>query len=103
MRRRALVTVSFACGFAVAISAGACSGRQSRRADETSDRPGLTAAKNGGTSANADQGPVTITGCLQKGDGGTFIVTAINSPRVSVGTSGSGASATAVEREQVRA
>jgi len=46
---------------------------------------------------------VTVTGCLQKGDGGTFIVTAINSPRVSVGTSGSGASATAVEREQVRA
>jgi hypothetical protein len=44
-----------------------------------------------------------LTGCLQKGDGRTFILTEINSPRTSVGTSGSSSSNAAVEREQMRA
>jgi len=46
---------------------------------------------------------VTLTGCLQKGDGRTFILTEINSPRTSVGTTGSSSSTGAVEREQMRA
>jgi hypothetical protein len=90
------------CGVAVALSTGACD-RQSRATNRTADEAGSSAAKDTGGAAKSDQSPVTLTGCLQKGDGRTFILTEINSPQTSVGTSGSTASGAAVEREQMRA
>src|SRR4051812_27846249 len=44
--------------------------------------------------------PISLTGCLQRGDRNTFIVTRLNEPTErGVGTTGNGA---AVEREQLR-
>ena len=47
--------------------------------------------------------PINLTGCLQKGDGmNTFVLTQVNEPTRSVGTSGSASDPNAVKQEQTR-
>jgi hypothetical protein len=65
----------------------------------------------GGDSGRKASSPITVAGCLQKGNGSDFILTRINEPSQSVGTTGSSATqqgdsrsagAGTVEREQLR-
>ena len=104
MKRTMLSNAWVCCGLAIALSGAACSDRSAR--DTAGTAPGQStsaAAARDNAAAKNDQTPVTVTGCLQKGDGRAFILTEINRPRASVGTSGSDASGAAVEREQLRA
>jgi hypothetical protein len=95
-------------------AAAACSDNSGNARNE----PDANSLSNGQAS-NADSRdrngtPITVAGCLQKGDGSNFILTRINEPTQSVGTSGaSGSSANrteggtasgtgSVEREQLR-
>lgn len=63
-------------------------------------------ACNGETTRNARDhvgAPINLTGCLQKGDGmNTFVLTPVNEPTRSVGTSGSTSDPGAVKQEQMR-
>jgi hypothetical protein len=77
---------------------------------------GRTEMGEAGATANRDAArteaaasPITVSGCLQKGDGSDFILTRINEPTQSVGTAGANdaaragsAAAGTVEREQLR-
>jgi hypothetical protein len=61
--------------------------------------------RNGMREARGHEGaPINLTGCLQKGDGmNNFVLTQVNSPSRSVGTSGaSDAKPGAVAQEQMR-
>ena len=84
MRMRSLTNGMAVWAAALAITAGACN---------TSDRDAATADMNDapgtvGTSGEADgSSPVTVTGCLQQGDGG-FILTQANEQPGPVATSG---------------
>ena len=83
MSRRTMI----ACGIALVVSSTAC--------DQDKNR---TAESRGHKGA-----PINLTGCLQK-DGGistTYILTQVNEPTQSVGTSGSSASAN-VDQERMR-
>jgi len=83
MSRRTMI----ACGIALVASSTAC--------DQDKNR---TAESRGHKGA-----PINLTGCLQK-DGGistTYILTQVNEPTQSVGTSGSSASAN-VDQERMR-
>ena len=122
-----------ACALGLAVSAWACGGNNDRAANDTptgqpaaagADRtgtPGATAgsaeangtaraAGTSGTAADAEKDtpqPITLTGCLQKGDGALrsdYILTDVNTSRASVGTSGaaSGATSDVVGQEQMR-
>jgi hypothetical protein len=99
VNRRALLTVCW-CGVGVALWTSAC--RNGQPAGQTSE-PRATATRDAATAGRPAQTPVTLTGCLQKGDGRAFILTEINSSQLSVGTSGSSPSTGTVEGEQVRA
>jgi hypothetical protein len=47
--------------------------------------------------------PINVTGCLQKGDGmHTFVLTQVNEPTQSVGTTGTTANPGTIAREQMR-
>jgi hypothetical protein len=62
--------------------------------------------RNGAREARGHEGaPINLTGCLQKGDGmNTFVLTQVNTPSSSVGTSGaSDAQPGAIAQEQLRA
>jgi len=116
MTRAVMVTWTVA----VALSAFACGSNDSNTnnkfpaGDATKagePTPGATAGTSGAaasTTAN-DKSPMTITGCLQKGDGrNDYILTEVSTPRTKVGTSGStppetGSSADVVGKEQMRA
>jgi len=50
--------------------------------------------QSSGSQADA-RGTTVVTGCLQKGAGNDYVLTTINEPSASVGTSGSGSSYTA--------
>lgn len=110
-------TTCIGVGMAVALSAFGCGGNNNR---DTADASRTGAAAPGTTaSANQKNRPVTLTGCLQKGDGRSdYILTQINTPRTTVGTSGaegrkaaaengaaasSGSSAGVVAQEQLNA
>jgi hypothetical protein len=103
---------------ALAISALACgstnqfAGGDANKAGERA-ATGADAAGAAGTAGTADTAakdhlpsPVTLTGCLQKGDGrNDYILTERQTTRTAVGTSGSapsGSSADEVAREQMR-
>jgi len=124
MNRTAISNVVLGCGLATLLAAFGCGGDRNaingtaagngtgQPAAAGADRTGTPGAATGtaGTSApaadeNNNRTPVTLTGCLQKGDGRSdYILTEINAPRAGVGTSGS-ASASASDRvgqEQMR-
>jgi hypothetical protein len=105
---------TFAVSCAIAMAA-ACNNNGSANADRdgaatrAEQQPADTARDNTADNvrAGADdrdatvrQTPIAITGCLQKGDGHTYILTRANEPsQKSVGTSGQEG---AVQREQMR-
>jgi len=103
MKRTMLSNAWVCCGLAIALSGAACSDRGSHETAGSAPGQQTSAAARDKVAANNDQAPVTLTGCLQKGDGRSFILTEINRPRASVGTSGSDSTGAAVEREQLRA
>jgi hypothetical protein len=124
MNRRAMWNLFLGCSVAVAMSAAACGGdhNTNRSADANgtgqpaaagADRTGTPGSATGAAAANgtaADENnarpPVTLTGCLQKGDGRSdYILTEVNEPRTSVGTSGSATASgnDRVAQEQMRA
>jgi hypothetical protein len=81
-------------------AARVCQGAAEERADQA-------------TNANRQERtetPITVAGCLQKGDGSAFLLTRVNEPTRSVGTTGpagadsptAGANSAVVEREQMR-
>jgi hypothetical protein len=100
-------------GVAIALSAFACSSSDTKTnnkfpaGDATkAGEPVPAAAGTAGTTAS-DKSPITITGCLQKGDGRSdYILTEVNTTRTTVGTGGStpaaGSSADVVGKEQMR-
>jgi len=97
-------TMMFGWGAALAISACACGGSNQTSAGDAA-RAGQPATA--GTATNDQQrSPVTLTGCLQKGDGRSeYILTEVNTTRSTAGTSGSAASGSGsdpVGREQLR-
>lgn len=110
-------TTLTAWSMAIAVSAFACSGNGSNAtsgadANRTGQPPaagaGTPAASGTGAAADARsarEAPVTLIGCLQKGDGRSdYILTQVNTPRTTVGTSGSAAAGTdVVGQEQLRA
>lgn len=75
-----------ACGIALAVSSTACDKNNSRTAQ----------------SRGHEGAPINLTGCLQKDDGiaTTYILTQVNEPTQSVGTSGS--TAPNVDQERAR-
>jgi hypothetical protein len=127
--RRTIISKGFvaSCGLALAVAAGACS-NDSRPQDDLGRNSAVTnegdradrADNRSATADTADQrrgemnrdnarghegAPITLVGCLQKGDGlNNYILTGVNRPAEAVGTTGDVASkgAAAVEREQVR-
>jgi hypothetical protein len=92
-----------ACVLVAALAAGACGG--SDRTDRNDNAAASSAANDN------ENRPVTLAGCLQRGDGSDYILTQANMPARSVGTSGSSdsanpnasADANAVGQEQLRA
>src|SRR5262249_60653493 len=72
----------------------------------TAGTPGWAARRGTAADENNAQKSVTLTGCLQKGDGRSdYILTELNKPRTGVGTSGSTkpSSGDTVGQEQMRA
>lgn len=92
MRMQSLTNGMAVCAAALAITAGACN---------TADRDADMNAAPGtvGTSGEADSSPVTVTGCLQQGDGG-FILTQVNEQPGPVATSGEKESQEVQEKQQ---
>jgi hypothetical protein len=102
---------------ACAIAAAACG-----NSGGTHNDAGSGAAATGAAEERADQSinanrqaertgtPITVAGCLQKGDGSAFLLTRVNEPTQSVGTTGAagagspaaGSNSAVVEREQMR-
>jgi len=108
MNRKALSSVMMSAGLTVVISAYGCS-RDASRANQTADKtttgqpaaagadragtPGSVASAAAANGAAADENnarpPISVAGCLQKGDGRSdYILTGVSTPRTSVGTSG---------------
>ena len=125
MNRTAISNAVLGCGLATLLAAFGCGGDHNaangtaagngtgQPAAAGADRTGTPGAATGTaatTGSAADENnartPVTLTGCLQKGDGRSdYILTEINQPRTSVGTSGSTSAAGTdkVGQEQMRA
>lgn len=96
-------------GCAMAATAACNSSTDARRDADVTTADERTAQTN---VERHDATPITVAGCLQRGDGSDFILTRVNQPMDSVGTSGgdarrpqagaAGAAAGQVEREQLR-
>jgi len=95
MTQRAVSTTLIGCAVAFALSAMACS----------DNRRSTGAAGTAGATAAALPQSMTLSGCLQKGDGRSdYILTEVNTTRPTVGTSGAapGGSTDVVGQEQMR-
>jgi hypothetical protein len=111
MRRTSLVKGAVAsCTLALALAAGACAedNRTTDQLDRDAAATNTTDRAATGTTADArghEGAPITMTGCLQQGEGmNNYILTGVNRPSESTGTSGTaGTAGNAVEREQIRA
>lgn len=96
-----------ACAAAGLLSAAACNSNGTNASDQTktaADRTPATAPNATGTSGTADDNakaqPITLNGCLQKGDGHSdYILTEMNEPPAGHATP---ADSGKVEREQVK-
>jgi hypothetical protein len=94
MMRTAAMTCALAGVFAC--------GNQNRTANRVPNDTGAARTDQTASKSSAEETPVTLTGCLQRGDGSNdFILTRVNEPSQSVGTTGQAAGT--VEREQRRA
>jgi hypothetical protein len=91
-----------------AIAAATACGDNSSNTRTEAGAPGASATAD---TSRSEASPITVAGCLQKGDGSDFILTRINEPTQSVGTAGAtdtaagrpgGAAVGTVEREQLR-
>jgi len=85
-------------GLAIALSAVACGNHTDRTAtagdENRTGQPPASGAAASKAAGDENASPVALTGCLQKGDGRSdYILTEVNSPRTSVGTSGTTGSA----------
>jgi hypothetical protein len=100
-RRLASTWVS-AGAFAAALSVAACGGG---REAERDDNPGGSDAPAASTSGERKEGsPVTLTGCLQKGDGrNDLILTQVNEQPGPVATSGERESGAVQEKQRAAA
>ena len=92
------------CGLAVALSTGACTVDETADVDRDTDQLATDTARTDTQPAGHEGAPITLTGCLQRGDGlNNYILTEVNSPTESpVATSGTQSSGSAVRREQMR-
>jgi hypothetical protein len=88
------------CASAALLSAAACNNANSNSTDQAKAAPDTPASAKA-TSGTTDEQrrPITLTGCLQKGDGSDYILTEINEPSAG----GAATSGDKVEREQVNA
>ena len=95
-----------ACSAAALLSATACG--NGNNADNTAanrgDQPAATTpAKDANGSRSAEQQRVNLTGCLQKGDSGSYILTEVNRPTAGSVPSGENPNGNKVEKEQLQA
>jgi hypothetical protein len=68
-----------ACASAALLGAAACNNNSAKTTtDETKPAPDTTAAAK--APAEDQQRPISLNGCLQKGDGSNYILTQINEP-----------------------
>jgi len=70
--------------------------------DPKGNAPGVVNRLSESATSGSSQ-TITLTGCLQRGDRNGFILTTVNEPNASVGTTDSAASGDTVRREQLRA
>jgi hypothetical protein len=99
-------TVIAACGLALAIGTTACGGANDGLDDQRA--PEEIGADVDRDLLKNEEPAVTLTGCLQRGDGvltDRFVLTQVNHPagQTPVATSGQSDSAASVERERLRA
>src|SRR5262249_10597822 len=107
MTRTGVWTTFAGWGVAVALSAFACGGGDTKTANKfpagDATNAGEPAAGRAGSTAATEKSPVTITGCLQKGEARSdYILTDVNATPSPAGTSGSTSSTDAVGKEQMR-
>lgn len=100
-------TTTFVRALAVSCSVAAAAACSNNNANTSASNPGNTTgttaatdtAHPGQSNNSAVHTPVSINGCLQKGTGGTYLLTRLNEPaHKDVGSSGP---ASAVEQEQL--
>jgi hypothetical protein len=117
MNGRGLSNAVVGCSLAAALAAFGCGGDRGnagRSADANgtgqpaaagADRAAAPGAAASAPAENNAQPAITLTGCLQKGDGRSdYILTQVNTTPTTVGTSGStAASGDVVGKEQMRA
>ena len=97
--------LNLAVAVAFAVGAAACAGEMESESGTGQER---TATLDGDPQAGHQGAPITLTGCLQRGNGvltESFILTAVNSPAADapIATRGESDKAAPVEREELRA
>lgn len=105
MRIRWFIASWASAAFLSAVACGGNSGytTSTGTANETDQQKaaqGQPAAGTTGTAAEAKNEPVSLTGCLQKGDGSNYILTELSEPRAG---SAKASGDNRVEREQLNA
>jgi hypothetical protein len=91
------------CAAAALVGAVACSNDTASRTTTTPATPAATSDAKG-TSGEADtQKPISLTGCLQKGDGHDYLLTELSEPAVGGGTADVKGDGSKVEKEQLHA
>jgi hypothetical protein len=92
------------CAAAALLSAAACSNDNASRTNTTPATPAATSDAKG-TSGDVDSQPkpISLTGCLQRGDGHNYILTELSEPSAGAGASDVKGDGSKVEKEQVNA
>jgi len=92
-----------ACGAAALLSVTACNKANDNAANRNEPAPAATPASDASASRSTDQQRVDLTGCLQKGDGNSYILTEVNRPMAGSATSRENPNGSKVEKEQMQA
>src|SRR2546421_12873394 len=96
-----------ACGAAALLSAAACGNTGTNTSDRAakSGEPAAatTPASDANASRTAEQQHVNLTGCLQRGDGRSYILTETNTPEGGRVAAGENPNGNRVEKEQLHA